>query len=67
MSAASAITTPAGFVATRLPRYLSTIRVSQSLYALPFCSMGMFLAADGWPGWSGFLWLTVAWTGGRTF
>ena len=66
MSAASAITTPAGFVATRIPRYLSTIRVWESLYALPFCFMGMFLAADGWPGWSVFIWITVALTGVRT-
>lgn len=66
MSAASAITTPAGFVATRIPRYLSTIRVWESLYALPFCFMGMFLAADGWPSWSVFIWITVALTGVRT-
>ena len=66
MSAASAITTPAGFVATRIPRYLSTIRVWESLYALPFCFMGMFLAAGGWPGWSVFIWITVALTGVRT-
>jgi 4-hydroxybenzoate polyprenyltransferase len=28
--------------------------------------MGMFLAADGWPGWSVFIWITVALTGVRT-
>ena len=66
MSAASAITTPAGIIATRVPRYLSTIRVWESLYALPFCFMGMVLAADGWPGWSVFVWITVALTGVRT-
>jgi len=66
MSAASAITTPAGIIATRVPRYLSTIRVWESLYALPFCLMGMVLAADGWPGWSVFVWITVALTGVRT-
>ena len=66
MSAADALTYPAGIIATRVPRYLSTIRIWESLYALPFCFMGMFLAADGWPGWSVFIWITVALTGGRT-
>ena len=63
---ANAITTPAGLIATRVPRYLSTIRIWESLYALPFCFMGMVLAADGWPGWSVFVWITVAITGVRT-
>ena len=62
----NAITTPAGLIATRVPRYLSTIRIWESLYALPFCFMGMVLAADGWPGWSVFVWITVAITGVRT-
>lgn len=66
MLAANAITTPAGILATRVPRYLSTIRVWESLYALPFCFIGMVLAADGWPGWSVFIWITVALTGVRT-
>ena len=63
---ANAITTPAGLIATRVPRYLSTIRIWESLYALPFCFLGMVLAADGWPGWSVFVWITVAITGVRT-
>ena len=66
MSAARVITTPAGIIATRVPRYLSTIRIWESLYALPFCFMGMILAAEGWPGWSVFVWVTVALTGVRT-
>jgi 4-hydroxybenzoate polyprenyltransferase len=66
MSAASAITPPVAIIATRVPRYLSTIRIWESLYALPFCFMGMILAADGWPGWSVFIWITVALTGVRT-
>lgn len=66
MSASSVITTPAGIIATRVPRYLTTIRIWESLYALPFCFMGMILAADGWPGWSVFIWITVALTGVRT-
>lgn len=66
MSAARVITIPAGIIATRPPRYLSTIRIWESLYALPFCFMGMILAAEGWPGWSVFVWITVALTGVRT-
>ena len=66
MSAARVITTPAGIIATRVPRYLSTIRIWESLYALPFCFMGMILAAEGWPGWSVFVWITTALTGVRT-
>ena len=66
MSAARVITIPAGIIATRAPRYLSTIRIWESLYALPFCFMGMILAAEGWPGWSVFVWITTALTGVRT-
>ncbi len=66
MSAANAIKNPGSIIATRVPRYLITIRVWESLYALPFCFMGMILAADGWPGWSVFIWITVALTGVRT-
>ena len=66
MSAANAIKSPAGIIATRVPRYLGTIRVWESLYALPFCFIGMVLAADGWPGWSVIIWITVALTGVRT-
>ncbi len=66
MSVARVITTPTGIIATRVPRYLSTIRIWESLYALPFCFMGMILAAEGWPGWSVFVWITVALTGVRT-
>ena len=66
MSASRAITTPVEIITTRVPRYLSTIRIWESLYALPFCFMGMILAADGWPGWNVFVWITVALTGVRT-
>ena len=55
----------------RLPYYLSVVRIWESLYALPFCYMGMILASvdtggTGWPGWSDFIWITVALTGVRT-
>ena len=50
----------------KIPLYLDSIRIWESLYALPFCYIGMILAADGWPGWSVFIWLTVALSGVRT-
>ena len=46
--------------------YLGAIRVWESLYALPFAYMGMVLAADGWPTWNTFIWITVAMAGART-
>ncbi len=46
--------------------YLGSIRVWETLYALPFAYMGMVLAADGWPGWSAFIWITAAMAGART-
>ena len=46
--------------------YLGSIRVWESLYALPFAYIGMALAADGWPGWSAFIWITAAMAGART-
>ena len=67
MEAGNAIRAPL----VRLPYYLSVVRIWESLYALPFCYMGMILASvdsggTGWPGWSDFIWITVALTGVRT-
>lgn len=53
-------------VITKVPLYLGAIRVWESLFALPFAYMGMFLAADGWPTLSDFIWITVAMAGART-
>ncbi|MEK7806752.1 MAG: 4-hydroxybenzoate octaprenyltransferase, partial [Chloroflexota bacterium] len=50
----------------RFPLYLGSIRIWESLYALPFAYTGMVLAANGWPGWSTFTWITVAMAGART-
>lgn len=50
----------------KTPTYLASIRVWESLYAAPFAYIGMLLAADGWPGWSTFIWITVALSGVRT-
>jgi 4-hydroxybenzoate polyprenyltransferase len=51
---------------TKVPLYLGSIRFWESLYALPFAYMGMVLAAEGWPRWSTFIWITVAMAGVRT-
>ena len=50
----------------KVPLYLSSIRIWESLFALPFCYMGMVLAARGWPGWHAFIWINVAMFGVRT-
>ena len=67
MQVANAIRSPI----VKLPHYLWVVRIWESLYALPFCYMGMLLASvdsggSGWPGWSTFIWITVALTGVRT-
>ena len=53
-------------VVMKVPLYLGAIRVWESLFALPFAYMGMFLAADGWPALGDFIWITVAMAGART-
>jgi len=50
----------------RLKSYLDLVRFEHTLFALPFAYGGMLLAARGWPGWSVFLWVTVAMVGART-
>jgi 4-hydroxybenzoate polyprenyltransferase len=62
----SALPGPAGAIIYRFPLYLGSIRIWESLYALPFAYTGMVLAAGGWPGWSTFAWITVAMAGART-
>jgi 4-hydroxybenzoate polyprenyltransferase len=56
----------ARMVIAKVPLYLSSIRIWEALFALPFCYIGMVLAADGWPGWHAFIWITVAMFGART-
>ena len=56
----------AGNVIHKVPHYLGAIRIWESLYALPFGYIGMVLAADGWPGVSIFIWITLAMFGART-
>ena len=49
-----------------LQSYLSFVRFEHTLFALPFAYGGMLLAAEGWPGWTTFAWVTLAMVGART-
>ena len=49
-----------------LKTYLDFVKFEHTLFALPFAYGGMLLATRGWPGWSIFLWITVAMVGART-
>ncbi|MBF6592814.1 MAG: UbiA family prenyltransferase [Thermaceae bacterium] len=51
---------------SKLKIYLDLVRFEHTLFALPFAYGGMLMAARGWPGWSVFLWITVAMVGART-
>ena len=53
-------------VVVKTPLYLGAIRIWESLYAAPFGYMGMILAAEGWPGWSKLIWISVAMASVRT-
>ncbi len=50
----------------RIPRFLDAVKFQESVFALPFAYSGMVLAADGWPTWSQFAWITVAMVSART-
>ena len=46
--------------------FFDAIKFHESAFALPFAYMGMTLAADGFPGWRVFAWITVAMVSART-
>lgn len=50
----------------RLRVFLEMVRFEHTIFALPFAYLGMVLAADGWPTWWVFLWVTVAMASART-
>ena len=50
----------------RLGVYSSSIRIWESLFALPFAYIGMLLADQSWPGFGIFIWITAAMFGART-
>ena len=46
--------------------FLELIKFEHTIFALPFAYLGMLLAAEGWPSWSPFFWITVAMVAART-
>ena len=50
----------------KAPLFVDAIKFHESVFALPFAYMGMTLAADGFPGWRTFAWITVAMVSART-
>ena len=46
--------------------FLELIKFEHTIFALPFAYLGMLLAADGWPTWSQFFWITIAMAAART-
>ena len=50
----------------RIPQFLDAVRFQESIFALPFAYSGMVLAANGWPTWEQFIWITVAMVSART-
>lgn len=53
-------------MASSILTFLEMIKFEHTVFALPFAYIGMLLAANGWPGWWKFLWITVAMVGART-
>ena len=61
------LTTPAHQpLLRRLPLFFGAVKFQESIFALPFAYTGMMLAADGFPSWRQFLWITVAMVAART-
>jgi 4-hydroxybenzoate polyprenyltransferase len=54
----------------RLRVFFDLVRFEHTIFALPFAYLGMALAssvaADGWPGWCKFIWITIAMVAART-
>lgn len=46
--------------------FLELIKFEHTVFALPFAYLGMLLAADGFPGWQQFFWITLAMAAART-
>ncbi len=55
---------------TRIRVFFDLVKFEHTVFALPFAYLGMMLAssvaAGGWPGWSKFIWITVAMSAART-
>jgi len=46
--------------------FLEFIKFEHTIFALPFAYLGMVLAANGWPAWYQFIWITIAMASART-
>ena len=46
--------------------FLDLIKFEHTIFALPFAYLGMLLAAQGWPTWYQFIWITIAMIAART-
>lgn len=55
-----------GSVIRKVPVFLEAIKIEHAAFTLPFAYLAMLLAADGWPTWWQFIWVTVAMVAGRT-
>lgn len=53
-------------IVRKVPLFLDAIKFHESIFALPFAYIGMYLAAGGFPGWHAFIWITVAMVSART-
>lgn len=47
--------------------FLEMIKFEHTIFALPFAYLGMLLAAEGWPTWRQFFWITIAMISARTY
>ncbi len=46
---------------------MDALKIHESLFALPFAYTAMLIAANGFPAWSQFIWITLAMVGARNF
>lgn len=53
-------------IIAELDKHRQNIVLEHTIFALPFAYLGLFLAADGLPGWHAFIWVTLAMVGART-
>jgi 4-hydroxybenzoate polyprenyltransferase len=53
-------------IAAIVHKHRRNIMFEHTIFALPFAYLGLFLAADGWPGWWPFFWVSLAMVGART-
>ena len=49
-----------------IKEFLEFIKFEHIIFALPFAYIGMVLAANGWPTWYQFIWITIAMASART-